>query len=376
MRIKRYVAEDMVKAMALIKQDMGNDAIILSTKTVKKGGFLGFFSRKMIEVTAASDLNNEYLTKVDDTKIYDKRGNKNDGIEELKQEMHEIKNMISNFSNPLDSVDCNKSFNLNTKALNRVYSILIDNGVQQRIAVELIEKTVENLKGSEIKDEAMIKKAIKKEIANRIKGNFSRTKNNSDKRTIAFIGPTGVGKTTSIAKLAARYSLYKNKKVGLITTDTYRVAAVEQLKTYSEIMGIPLQVVYSPYEMGESFLAYKDLDIILIDTAGMSPRNKMHLKELKNMLEAAPLTDTFLVLSATTKEKDLIEIISNYSLIETNRLMFTKLDETSTYGSLLNAVYYTDNALSYVTIGQSVPEDIEEADPDKLASLILGECEW
>ena len=103
----------------------------------------------------------------------------------------------------------------------------------------------------------MIKKAIKKEIANRIKGNFSRTKNNSDKRTIAFIGPTGVGKTTSIAKLAARYSLYKNKKVGLITTDTYRVAAVEQLKTYSEIMGIPLQVVYTPYEMEESFLTYK-----------------------------------------------------------------------------------------------------------------------
>lgn len=376
MRIKRYVAEDMVKAMALIKQDMGNDAIILSTKTVKKGGFLGFFSRKMIEVTAASDLNNEYLTNADNTKIYDKKGKKNDGIEELKQEMYEIKKMISNFSNPLDSVNCNKSFNLNTKALNRVYSSLINNGVQQKIAVELIEKTVENLKGSEIKDEDMVKEAIKKEIANRIKENFFRTKNNSDKRTIAFIGPTGVGKTTSIAKLAARYSLYKNKKVGLITTDTYRVAAVEQLKTYSEIMGIPLQVVYTPYEMEESFLTYKDLDIILIDTAGMSSRNKMHLKELKNMLEAVPLTDTFLVLSATTKEKDLIEIISNYSLIETNRLMFTKLDETSTYGCLLNAVCYTDNALSYVTTGQSVPEDIEEVNPDRLASLILGECEW
>ena len=165
----------------------------------------------MIEVTAASDLNNEYLTNADNTKIYDKKGKKNDGIEELKQEMYEIKKMISNFSNPLDSVNCNKSFNLNTKALNRVYSSLINNGVQQKIAVELIEKTVENLKGSEIKDEDMVKEAIKKEIANRIKENFFRTKNNSDKRTIAFI-ITGVGKTTSIAKLAARYSLYKNKK--------------------------------------------------------------------------------------------------------------------------------------------------------------------
>lgn len=371
MRIKRYVAENMVKAMAIIKQDMGDNAVILSTKPINKGGFFGYFSKKMIEVTAASDFKNNFLTN--DSKTYEK---KNSEIEEIKQGMYELKKLLNNFSYPRDSVNYNKHFNLNTEALNKVYNILINNGVQQKIAMELIEKTVESLKGSELKDEGAIKNAIKIEISNIIKNTFSGIKDNNDKRILAFIGPTGVGKTTSIAKLAAKYSLYNNEKVGLITTDTYRVAAVEQLKIYTEIMGIPLKVVYSPYEMEKSFLAYKDFDIILIDTAGMSSRNKMQLKELKNILEPVPLTDTFLVLSATTKEKDLIEIINNYSLIKTNRLLFTKLDETTTYGSLLNAVNYTNNALSYVTIGQSVPEDIEEADPDKLASLILGEYEW
>jgi flagellar biosynthesis protein FlhF len=190
---------------------------------------------------------------------------------------------------------------------------------------------------------------------------------------MAFIGPTGVGKTTSIAKLAANFALYENRRVGLITADTYRIAAVEQLKTYAEIMEVPLEVIYTPDEMKRALDLYESFDTILIDTAGTSSRNKMQINELKNLLEAIPLTDTFLVLSATTRNKDLIEVIDNYSIIKTNRILFTKLDETSTYGCLLNVINYTNNALSYITIGQSVPEDIEEADPDRIASLVLGE---
>lgn len=189
--------------------------------------------------------------------------------------------MISDLPTMPGPIDHSKTFSLNTDALNSVYRTLIDNEIQKEIASELIQKTIDNLKGSEIRDETLVKNIVKKEISNKIKQLAINEESHFDKRVIAFIGPTGVGKTTSIAKLAARYLLYNNKSVGLITADTYRVAAVEQLKTYAEIMGIPFKVAYTSHEMKENFLAYKDLDIILIDTAGMSSRNRMQLKELK-----------------------------------------------------------------------------------------------
>ena len=216
MRIKRYVAEDMGEAMAKIKRDMGNDAVILSTKTIKKGGFLGLFSRKMIEITVASDLNKSLKTKEDRINISDRQTNNHD-VDDLKQEISDLKKMIRDLPAMSSSNFHSEIFNLNTDALNSVYKTLIDNEIQKEIAMELIQKTIENLKGSEIRNEILVKNIVKEEISNKIKRIAINDKSHFDKRVIAFIGPTGVGKTTSIAKLAARYLLYNNKSVGLIT---------------------------------------------------------------------------------------------------------------------------------------------------------------
>lgn len=196
----------------------------------------------------------------------------------------------------------------------------------------------------------------------------------SGRRVIVFIGPTGVGKTTTLAKLAANLVLNEKKKVGLITSDTYRIAAVEQLKTYSEIIGIPLSAIYSSSEIANAINSYKDKDIILVDTAGRSHKDQYQLMELKSLLKSSVNFEIYLVISATTKFSDCIEIIKSYGFLDDYKLLFTKLDETSTTGVLLNVAYITKKAISYITTGQSVPDDIEIADKEKIINSLIGDC--
>jgi flagellar biosynthesis protein FlhF len=199
---------------------------------------------------------------------------------------------------------------------------------------------------------------------------FSFTK---DKKVIIVIGPTGVGKTTTLAKLAANMVLTEKKKVGLVTSDTYRIAAVEQLKTYSEIIGVPLTIVYTPGEILNAIEGYKDKDLILVDTAGRSHKDKYQLMELKTLIKSSINYEVYLVMSATTKFSDCIEIIKNYSFLDDYKLLFTKMDETSAFGVILNVAYITKKPISYITTGQSVPDDIEIADNGKIINCLLGD---
>jgi len=189
---------------------------------------------------------------------------------------------------------------------------------------------------------------------------------------VIFVGPTGVGKTTTLAKIAAHYLLNQKKAVGLITTDTYRIAAVEQLKTYAEILGIPVSVVYTPNEIKDALNQHSDKEIVLIDTAGRSHKNKSHFDELKSLVTAAGADEVYLVLSATTSIRNCREILTNYSFLTNYKLLFTKLDEAPVQGIILNVKYYTGRNLSYITTGQSVPDDIETANVDKIAKHLIG----
>ena len=189
---------------------------------------------------------------------------------------------------------------------------------------------------------------------------------------MAFIGPTGVGKTTTIAKLAARCSLQIKRKVSLITIDTYRIAAVEQLKTYARIMNIPLFVSYTPEEMRRSIAENRDSALILIDTAGRSQADGEQIIDLKNYFGGGSGIEVMLVLSATTKNRDLRDITTRFSPIDAGKLIFTKLDETTTYGSIVNEAVRTKLPIAYFTAGQNVPDDIEAASPAKLARMLLG----
>ena len=192
-----------------------------------------------------------------------------------------------------------------------------------------------------------------------------------------FIGPTGVGKTTTIAKIASMLKMDQKKKIALMTADTYRIAAVEQLTTYANILDIPLHVVYSPEEVKEAKERLKDYDIVLVDTAGRSYKNREQRDDLERLLNSVPPQEreVFLVLSATTKYYDLLRITENYLQITDYALIFTKLDETSSIGNLLNIHMKTGAPLSYATFGQNVPDDISVIDPQNIAKQLLGGSE-
>lgn len=192
-----------------------------------------------------------------------------------------------------------------------------------------------------------------------------------EQQVVALIGPTGVGKTTTIAKLAANYNLFEGKKVGLITIDTYRIAAVEHLKTYGDIINLPVEVVYTPSDLNQSIANLKDCDLILIDTAGRSPHNQAMMDDLQRFLANSRIGVILLVISATTKYQDMLTIAESFSKIAYTHLVFTKLDETGSLGPIVSLAMNIKRPISYFTNGQNVPDDIEVAKPNKLISQLF-----
>ena len=267
--------------------------------------------------------------------------------------------------------------NVNYKFLQLIYNKLIDNEVDSRYADEIIGEIENSLKKESNLDSIL--SAVYQKII--LKLGKPKTITLGDKaKVIFFIGPTGVGKTTTIAKLASEFKLNKGLKVALITADTYRIAAVEQLNTYAGILDVPVSVIFTPEELVEALNKYSDYDLILIDTAGRSHRNTEQVGELEQLLEVTEKAqldlniEKYLVMSATTKYKDLLNITDAYKDIKDFRLLFTKLDETNAYGNILNIRIHTGEPLSYITSGQAVPEDISVVDVQDLAKrLIIGE---
>jgi flagellar biosynthesis protein FlhF len=192
------------------------------------------------------------------------------------------------------------------------------------------------------------------------------------KEVIAFVGPTGVGKTSSIFKLATLHSLEKKKRVGVITLDSNRIGTIEQLKVFEKIIGVPTNVVFEPKELTACLKKFKNFDLIFIDTPGINPKDDDGIKEIKRFLEYCCPTEIHLVLSATTKEKDLKDAIERFGSVSIKKLLFTKIDESSTYGSIINQLYRTKVPISYLANGQRIPGNIEDATLERLINLIAN----
>ena len=246
-------------------------------------------------------------------------------------------------------------------------------GVSLDLAEELLDSLPDFDAWSEPAQKPMAESALRDLLSRRFPCSGGIQLTPGKLKAVALIGPTGVGKTTTIAKLAAHFSLVEGKKVALLTVDTYRIAAVEQLKTYSQIIDIPIGVAYSQAEVLPAVAEFADYDLLLIDTAGRSQKNIMQVGELKALLETLNC-ETHLALSSSMKEEDMIESARRFSAARVDRIIFTKLDETGSYGTLLNVAESAGIPISYVTSGQKVPEDIERADGRRFAELILGEC--
>ncbi len=244
-------------------------------------------------------------------------------------------------------------------------------GVAEAIVQDLFDQLPDMGAWSEQAQDALAHSAIKDLIARRVRTAGSIELTPGQPKVVALIGPTGVGKTTTVAKLAANFALLQGKRVALLTVDTYRIAAVEQLKTYSQIIGLPVSVAYDHAELPAIMDRYADFDLILIDTAGRSQQHLMQVGELKSLVDTLPC-ETHLVLAAQTKEEDMVDAVMRFSAARVDRLIFSKLDETSSYGTLFNVADYTGIPLSFLTTGQKVPEDIEPASGLKLSTLILS----
>lgn len=242
------------------------------------------------------------------------------------------------------------------------------------VSTDLIRKIIDTLNTLPPQGESQNVNARLGETLGRLikfAGNL-RLKKNSP-RIIALVGPTGVGKTTTTAKLAAMHALNRGNKVALITMDIFRVGAVEQLKTYSRIMGIPLEVASTPAELEKAVKKHSACDLIFIDTAGRSHKDKEKLDEMKSFFENKITVEVYLCLSATTKDRELEEILQRFSIFPISKVVFTKIDESESLGNMVNLLMKDNLSIAYFTTGQRVPEDIEIATPAKLADMILRE---
>lgn len=404
MKIKKYVVNDMNEAMTRIRYELGTDAIIISQRKVRKGGFLGLFSKKSLEVTAAID--NYSKEKKHNSNTEDKI-NKGNNIEVIKRMLEErnnnIKydNNIDHDTNILDSYkeileskseslenkrSKGKEFTETKDLMNEIRDlkkIVKDIGKNEKSYEDENSSLVNFFKDLDLEEE-FIEKIIKKvgnlednleerEKIRRVIENTIDIRSNSVDKVTVLVGPTGVGKTTTIAKLAGKLSLIDKKKVGLITIDTYRIGAVEQLKTYADIMNIPFKVVFSIKDMEKSIIDLDYCDVILVDTTGRSSKNMMQISELRAFIEKIKEKSVHLVISASTKNKDIETIIKGYTILEYENIIITKLDETSTYGSILTILDKGKKPISFITTGQDVPDDIKEGNKEEIAKIVLGE---
>jgi flagellar biosynthesis protein FlhF len=423
----------MPDALQKIRNDLGKDAVILNTKEIRSGGFLGFFGKKKIEVIAAVDstaaasnsgaarptpakaavasapvqpaqratapvavLDPDRLAfpevpdvlplqhKVpaasaasspppaaaanDQAGAYmPPRPNVKAKEDLLLEEIKQMKEMMQKLSvsgqqqeelpEPLQTVR-------NRLLEQEVDPLLVDQWIRQAsiVAAEQEEPVTEAFAHQFVSEQMM--KLLKSE---------GRKSISPQTKVAHFVGPTGVGKTTTIAKLAAEQVLKHRRKVGFITSDTYRISAVEQLRTYANILNVPLEVVFSPQDLVKAFAALEDRDLIFMDTAGRNFRNEMYVSELNALLKTQGSSETFLVLSLTTKYKDMKAITGNFIKFKLDKVLLTKMDETDSYGSIVNLAHDFHLQLSYVTNGQNVPDDIAEVNEQYIIDRILGE---
>lgn len=378
MKIKRFVGDSFPEAIRQAKEQMGNDAVILYSRKYKEGGLFGLFGREKFEITVAVDENYrngaEHLTIPADDYIEISEPDSSQfevhSANEILQEIKLMKDMVEELRERIDDESTQDIFGRNGRLL---FKHLVSQNVDEKLASRIVRTVEERAEAEQVHDYAHVRNLCVQVMAELIRKPRDIEFKKGKSRVVALIGPTGVGKTTTIAKLAARFSLIEKKKIGLITLDTYRIAAVEQLKIYADIMGLPLQVVYKPGDLKAAVERFSNRDLVFIDTAGRSPRNDEQMAVLVALFQEAEPDEVILVLSATTKSEDLLDTFKRFNIIKIDKIIFTKLDETNCYGSILNTIHRTKKRVSYVTNGQNVPDDIELLDDIQLAQMIMGD---
>lgn len=411
MIIKKFQGKTEADATEQAKKELGSNVVIMNVKNVKRKGIFALFKKQMVEVTVALEESERVMTsKTEEKKSVEESipvpvnkaqpifseetlrqfemiNNKTQEVDKgEKAETKAIEEKIDNLQNLLEQ----KFQKTDTEVTNTevvveeenselikfeklLYNKMIENEVNETYANQIIEEMEKHSKPNMPFDQALAN--IYQKMILKFGKPETITPASNGPKVVFFIGPTGVGKTTTIAKIASKFSVEGKKKVALLTTDTYRIAAAEQLRTYADILEVPFRVIYTVEEIENSLKDFKDYDYIFVDTAGHSHQNetqKANMNEFIHSVDDEVEKEVYLVVSATTKYRDLLSIADSYSEMTEYKLIFTKLDETVTLGSLLNLKLYTGAPLSYVTCGQNVPNDIEQFNPQKTVKLLLG----
>ncbi|HVU88759.1 MAG TPA: flagellar biosynthesis protein FlhF [Pirellulales bacterium] len=375
MEIRTYRASSMQEALRLVRSDLGPGAAVLHTREAPLGRLLRWLPGvRRIEVTASNDVvvPHRYPAPADtsdDAPAPHNHAEPNAApTGDLARKINELQAMVEDL--------CRRSRGPSTpelpESLFGLYAELIDCEMPEDVARDLMERVRSEALPHELGDAAALRTRVVQIIEREIAVQPPIALAPGRCRVVALVGPTGVGKTTTIAKLAANFRLREKWNVGLITVDTYRIAAVEQLRTYADIIDLPMQVVSTPREMREAVDRMAHLDLVLLDTAGRSPRDEVKIRELRALLSEARADEVHLVLSSAASGANLINTADRFAAAGTTSLILTKLDEASGLGHLLPALRSARLPLSYLTNGQNVPDDIETAQPRRVAQVVLN----
>jgi flagellar biosynthesis protein FlhF len=361
MEIRRYVGSDERELLRKISADLGRDAVILHSSYGKRTGLLGFFGRPRIEIVAGGGF------KI--VKDYPEgRGSAPGERQALQQEISEIKRLIAE----TQSLVTTRNGVEGPQELAEEYAALATTRVSEGLARKMVGRIRSTLPGEALRDRARIRAAIRGFIKEMVRCRDGITLKPGRCTKVAFIGPTGVGKTTTIAKLISIYA-HQGREVAVITNDTYRIAAAEQIKRVAQLVGVPIRVCQRPQEITQALQEFSSRDLVLVDTAGRSQKNVERLDDLKEVLAATQPDETHLVVSMTTQPETVVDVAEKFVPCGYDRLVVTKLDEAIKLGVVLDVLSRVQTELSFITTGQEIPRDIEVADSTRLASLILGE---
>ena len=411
MIIKKFVAKTEKEAIENARAELGEGVVVMNVKPVKSKGLFAFLKSPMVEVTVALEEESEKLTaavsaissviassqrkeeealksasdtnapvaetaeKRENSGVISEKRENNSAIEEKLDSLQSLlEQQLQKPEEEKEEPKEEKKEETETdKFMHLLHDTMLENEVDEKYAREIMDE-IELINRPNIPFDYALANIYQKMILKFGKPSGVEPALNGIK-IVFFIGPTGVGKTTTIAKIASKFRVDEKKKVALLTADTYRIAAAEQLRTYANILEVPFRVIYTVEEINKALEDFKDYDYILIDTAGHSHQNMTQKDNMRNIIHSVDdrvESEVHLVLSATTKYKDLISIADSYKEMADYKLIFTKLDETTTLGNLLNLRLYTGASLSYVTYGQNVPDDIEDFNPQKTVKRLLG----
>jgi flagellar biosynthesis protein FlhF len=398
----------MAECLSQVKTSMGNDALILHTRTYQTKHWLGLRKREVVEITASKGVKGASRQRPGQSGPSAKNGASNGPIPgtyarngasrpaasqpaaqstpqpkslletpagasaammNLTQEVTTLKQMMKD----LLAVTRQKQAPNVPEELFEHFELMTTAGVVKDLATDIIKSLQRNVRGENYGQADFMREKLVEQIEKLvpIAGAPGRSRKNGP-QIVALVGPTGVGKTTTIAKMAANRKLRDRQRVGLITLDTYRIAAVDQLRRYADIIGAPLKVVGSAEELRDAVRNLSDMECVLVDTAGRSPKDKNKLGELKKLLEAAQPDHVHLVLSATASQESIELAAGQFGDVRSDSVIFTKLDEAAQLGLLLNVLQRIKRPLAYITTGQDVPDDIEPAQGKRFAQLLLG----